>query len=901
MVFREKEGIYFFKEGSLTYNTEPYELVMKIQLPLLREIEGHFLNQIMCHQTLPFMCGKYNGVIMSLNHRVKAIRDSTNAKLKTYFQFTRPIPNTWNWSNNEIRNPVRNKRNTVQSNNTLEQDYTIVREKRQAKEAFTEHLDRLEAKIQAKRLQQELRKQYQIFKRSHSTNLTFIEYARTFQPSKIITPTMGNDDLRVAKYASPGCETARRINALIDEIRLNRRGVVNLRNESYYFGNAVIDKVTEINNVLAAIQYAQFRIEGDLNYVGNVTEQELIKSRKMHQIVLHILALEVKVARWERSVAEVLYTIDKGLEAMNKDQLSPNLVPKDQLEHYLRMVEYQVHKYHPRYQLAFTDPFAYYFIHNVAYVLAKDAIYISIPVPLKVQNQPSLALYEIRKIPMKILDINRKPKGYVTYDGLPDYLAIRGNTMIELSQRDVDHCSHVDDDFVCSQLFIVREGDESNCLFQLFYDIHYPGHDLVSIIKSALCTTKRNIRHAQPNPQVMENETHYVIAHAPYPWEIFYNYNKKAPIYLNEVEVGAIEKSMLCDKRIRIGPLSLPGTERRCNDTPIIRVDIKHPFETIFNISNELDNLPFDNVSDHLFKLRNFTHMLNMSLTPLVLDKALEFVGDDHFLKDPRVNPNRAFYDEPFQFTNTHEWLLYAALIAAGVATVVFVVVLIRYQQLHVRTDSYIKTSSLSGAVMAGQVAESQARTIESDCARSAFDSHAMLVITYILAVIVTCYIVFRLYRYCRHQVVHETTIILQLKSLNDSEVLPIKTVTALPTDITIIGRLDTANIILDKQCCRDTIHYSTKSVTLFQDTKPILLPTFVPVPIICQNTVRNIIADGLVEVKILTSHGNYIHTPKNLSDIIHETKYLSSWQQRNSASNDTLNSIASSGDTDTP
>ena len=943
-LFREQEGVYFFKEGTLVPNTETYELVIKIKLPLIESMSGKFLDVLMCEMKIPRLCTKYNNMIMALNHRVATIRSETNNKLQTYFQFTRPVPNNWQtdrkpkvrkrkhkhfgrnphlddttdrylYQNNPDKYMYHEKapyENNHRRNKGLYENkhgdvnrykrHTGLRNVQQLLDSLQDdfsHMIATETLESIDRLPDETsrRKAYKILKYSYrGRNQTLLDHINSHlkvkplgNKTRITIPPMGADDIRVAKYRNTQCEYRRRMNALIDEIRLNRRGVINLREESYYFANAVIEKTKEIATIIESIKAAERMVVKELDTIKNVTMKMDIRHQNMHRATIYLMDLMIKVSRWERTLDSVLAMIDEGLKAMHTETLSPLLVTPKQLLAFLKAIEQQIHIHHPNYEMVYTNPFNYFFVKGVAYVLTNDAIYISVPVPIKVVEQGLFTLYSIRILPMHLYYRNhgyRKIEVITKYNGFPSHVAFQGTKMIELSQEDIDHCSNVNDNWVCNQLLIIRDGDKENCLLRMFY-----GRILTQELQlrwkmtgdgkylryNQICTRKMIHYDGEPSPAIIENETHIIVANTQDPWKIFYDYNKQDPITLPTVRIAAIPKTMMCRKRIRIGSLTIPSMHRGCNETFIMRTEIEHPLKTILDITNNLDKPQLINQTEHLFELRNFSKILNYSLHPLVLDKALQAVDDDHFLVDPRVNPYRGYYDEePLVFSKTHHWLLYGAIVTAALALLVFLVLFLRHRSLHAKTDSFIKTSSLPPAAVASQLpVPSEAKAIEELCAKSAVDSHTILVGAYIVAFIITLYILYRAYKYCRKRMVHETTILLQLKSNDTSETLPLKTISGFPTDVYIYGHVEKKHILIEKNWFSDKIHFPNNTFSLFHDARPLLVPTFCVVPMLLKSSIRNIIAEGITDAKILTSHGNFIHTPKNVSDLALETRSI--------------------------
>ena len=93
----------------------------------------------------------------------------------------------------------------------------------------------------------------------------------------------------------------------------------------------------------------------------------------------------------------------------------------------------------------------------------KRNLIVQFPVFVHPQNQQHLTLYQLKTVPVPIIDRNESAQSYTHLKVAKSYIALNSKTYISLRIQEFETCIKIGYEFYCEELFVVKHRSQHNC------------------------------------------------------------------------------------------------------------------------------------------------------------------------------------------------------------------------------------------------------------------------------------------------------------------------------------------------------------------------------------------------------------------------------------------------------
>ena len=153
-------------------------------------------------------------------------------------------------------------------------------------------------------------------------------------------------------------------------------------------------------------------------------------------------------------------------------------------------------KTNPDYNIVIKRLHLYYNMKLVTFGIdRKRNLIIQYPIFVQPYTQQPLILYQIKTVPVLIVDKNTKANSYTEILVKKPYIALNSETYINIHQQELATCKRIGYEFYCEELFVVRHKSIHSCESAIYFDLdidiikrnfdfifYYNKSDIVSLV-----------------------------------------------------------------------------------------------------------------------------------------------------------------------------------------------------------------------------------------------------------------------------------------------------------------------------------------------------------------------------------------------------------------------------------
>ena len=96
---------------------------------------------------------------------------------------------------------------------------------------------------------------------------------------------------------------------------------------------------------------------------------------------------------------------------------------------------------------------------------------IQFPIFIQPYMQKPLILYQLKTVPVPILDQNMKVQSYTHLRIRKFYIALNSETYISLRQQELRSCKKMGHEFYCKELFVVKYKSSYSCESAIYFNL----------------------------------------------------------------------------------------------------------------------------------------------------------------------------------------------------------------------------------------------------------------------------------------------------------------------------------------------------------------------------------------------------------------------------------------------
>ena len=175
---------------------------------------------------------------------------------------------------------------------------------------------------------------------------------------------------------------------------------------------------------------------------------------------------------YERFINE-LKSYSRAICILSKGYLPISLIPPPKLETILQQVKAALAKKNKNYDLVLNRLYLYYDMKLVTFGIDNDRnLIIQFPVFVEPYTQARLTLYQIKTVPVPILDTNDKAQSYTQLRIDKPYIALNDETYISLRSQELNTCKKIGYECFCEELFVVKSKHKFSCASAVYFNLN---------------------------------------------------------------------------------------------------------------------------------------------------------------------------------------------------------------------------------------------------------------------------------------------------------------------------------------------------------------------------------------------------------------------------------------------
>ena len=257
--------------------------------------------------------------------------------------------------------------------------------------------------------------------------------------------------------------------------------------------------------------------------------------------LLYLRIIQDKYLALYRELITHLHTCVSAIRVLAKGYLPNTLIKPAKLQEILSEVKRTLQITNPDYHLILDRLHLYYDMLLVTFGVDKDMnLVIQFPVFIQPYTQKPLILYQLKTVPVPILDRNTKAWSYMHLQVRKPYSALNSETKISLRQQELRSCKKIGCEFYCEELFVVKHKTSYSCESAIYFNL------TTDIIKSN-CNFDFYFNNTDITPKVLDGGDEIVLANWPNDKHIICNVNNDIPVKIPSHPYVLVNRSILCN------------------------------------------------------------------------------------------------------------------------------------------------------------------------------------------------------------------------------------------------------------------------------------------------------------------------------------------------------------------
>ena len=223
--------------------------------------------------------------------------------------------------------------------------------------------------------------------------------------------------------------------------------------------------------------------------------------------------------------------------------MSMYLLPPSRLESILKEVREAMTKSNKDYDLVLTRLYPYYDMKLVTFGIDKERkLIIQFPVFVQPYIQKRLIMYQIKTVPIPILDQNKNVQSYTQLKVDKPYITLDTVTYITVRTQELHTCKKIGYEYYCKELFVVKSKTRYNCTSAFNFNLD------PKIIKEN-CEFLFYYNKTDVKPAMPDGGQQIILANWPSYKKIMCVHNNNIPINIPSHQYVLLNRSILynCD------------------------------------------------------------------------------------------------------------------------------------------------------------------------------------------------------------------------------------------------------------------------------------------------------------------------------------------------------------------
>ena len=162
----------------------------------------------------------------------------------------------------------------------------------------------------------------------------------------------------------------------------------------------------------------------------------------------------------------------RAIRVLSKGYLPISLLPPSKLEKILKEVRVAIAKSNKDYDLVLTRLYLYYNMKLVTFGIDNQRnLIVQFPVFVQPYTQKRLIMYQIKTIPVPILDENDQAHSYTELRIEKSYITLNKETYITLHSQELKMCKMIRYKYYCKELVVIKSKMRYSCASIAYFNL----------------------------------------------------------------------------------------------------------------------------------------------------------------------------------------------------------------------------------------------------------------------------------------------------------------------------------------------------------------------------------------------------------------------------------------------
>ena len=188
--------------------------------------------------------------------------------------------------------------------------------------------------------------------------------------------------------------------------------------------------------------------------------------------ILFLTTVREKYVRMYERFIEALKLYSRAIRVLLKGYLPISLLPPSKLEKILSEVRIAIAKSNKDYDLVLTRLYLYYDMKLVTFGIDNQRnLIVQFPVFIQPYIQKRLVMYQIKTVPVPILDENKQVHSYTELKIEKPYITLNEEMYITLCSQEIKMCKRIGYESYCKELFVIKSKTRYSCTSTIYFNL----------------------------------------------------------------------------------------------------------------------------------------------------------------------------------------------------------------------------------------------------------------------------------------------------------------------------------------------------------------------------------------------------------------------------------------------
>ena len=160
------------------------------------------------------------------------------------------------------------------------------------------------------------------------------------------------------------------------------------------------------------------------------------------------------------------------MRILARGYLPISLITLYKLQEIINSIKETLIKNNPDYDIVIKRLHLYYDMKLVTFGIDKDRnLIIQFPIFVQPYTQQPLILYQLKTVPVPIIDENPNAQSYMELKIKKPYITLNSETYINIHHQELATCKRIGYEFYCEELFVVKHKTIHSCESTIYFNL----------------------------------------------------------------------------------------------------------------------------------------------------------------------------------------------------------------------------------------------------------------------------------------------------------------------------------------------------------------------------------------------------------------------------------------------